>query len=428
MKPLNILYLHSHDTGRYIQPYGHPVATPHLQALAEEGVLFRRAYCVNPTCSPSRAALLTGQYAHSCGMFGLVNLGFEMPDYRKHLVQVLRRAGYHTTLSGIQHEAKESETVGYHQFLGRGDDSHTRAVDFLADAPEEPFFLAVGLFETHRSFPELNEDDRPDYTMPPASFPDTQETRQDFCRFQKSATIMDRKMGTVLDALDANGLAENTLVICTTDHGIAFPRMKCNLTEGGLGVMLIMRGPEGFRGGRVIDAMVSHLDIVPTICELAGLEPEHELQGTSLMPLIRGDTEHLHDRLYGEVNFHATYEPMRCVRSNRWTYIRRFYRDALPSCDPGETRELWLEGGWDDCALPDEMLYDRLLDPGEMHNLAADPTYEPLLDSLRRDLHEWMETTHDPLLRGPLSPPDGHSLRELPVCRSDAKLPQTPDP
>ena len=97
----NILYIHSHDTGRYIQPYGHAVPTPHMQRLAQEGVLFRQNYCAGPTCSPSRAALLTGQSPHSSGMIGLAHRGFSLHDYRQHIVHTLRAAGYRSTLIGV---------------------------------------------------------------------------------------------------------------------------------------------------------------------------------------------------------------------------------------------------------------------------------------------------------------------------------------
>ena len=92
----NILYIHGHDTGRYVQPYGHAVATPNIQKLAEEGVLFRKAFCAAPTCSPSRSALLTGQAPHNAGMVGLVNRGYDLSDHSQHIVTTLRHAGYHT--------------------------------------------------------------------------------------------------------------------------------------------------------------------------------------------------------------------------------------------------------------------------------------------------------------------------------------------
>ncbi len=85
-QPPNILYIHSHDTGRYVQPYGHQVPTPNIQLLADQGVLFREAFCAAPTCSGSRASLLTGQYCHNNGMLGLAHRGWELNDYRQHLV------------------------------------------------------------------------------------------------------------------------------------------------------------------------------------------------------------------------------------------------------------------------------------------------------------------------------------------------------
>src|SRR4051794_36763661 len=113
----NILYLHSHDTGRYIQPYGYDVPTPNLQKLASEGILFRQAYDAAPTCSPSRASLLTGHCPHNNGMLGLAHRGFALNDYRQHLAHTLRPYGYQSTLIGIQHIAMDPRTIGYDQVL-----------------------------------------------------------------------------------------------------------------------------------------------------------------------------------------------------------------------------------------------------------------------------------------------------------------------
>ena len=104
--------------------------------------------------------------------------------------------------------------------------------------------------------------------------------------FKASARSLDQGIGAVLNGLHELGLTERTLIICTTDHGLAFPSAKATLFDRGIGVMLLMRGPGGFTGGKVFDAMVSHLDIYPTICEIAGIEPPDLLQGTSLLPLV----------------------------------------------------------------------------------------------------------------------------------------------
>lgn len=264
----NILYIHSHDTGRYISPYGHAVPTPNLQSLAEAGVLFRRAYCAAPTCSPSRAALLTGQSPHSAGMLGLANRGFQLGDFRQHIIHTLKTAGYTSALAGIQHlnpawRANAASEVGYdHVLTDKHAEAHTAAVDFLRSQPPSPFWLTVGFFETHREFPLENDVD-PAYVLPPTPLPDTPDGRQDMANFIAMAQILDDKIGQVLRALDESGLRDNTLVIYTTDHGLAFPGMKCNLTDHGIGVSLIMQGASLFAGGCVSDAMISHIDIFP---------------------------------------------------------------------------------------------------------------------------------------------------------------------
>jgi len=422
----NILYIHSHDTGRYVQPYGYAIPTPGIQRLAEEGVLFRQAFCAGPTCSPSRAALLTGMCPHSAGMIGLAHRGFHLRDFSRHIVHTLKRAGYTTVLAGVQHVAKSAGDIGYDTVMPRGAGARPAeqaAAEFLRSRPAQPFFLDVGFIETHRlsppqdgyfTSPGPSGDAR--YVRPPAPLPDTPETRRDMADFIAAAGILDRKMSVVLGALGEAGLAGNTLVICTTDHGIAFPQMKCNLTDHGLGVMLIMRGPGGFDGGKVCDAMVSHIDVFPTVCALADIEAPPWLQGRSLLPLVRGEVQRINDEIFGEVTYHAAYEPMRAVRTERWKYIRRFdgrRRRVMPNTDDGLSRKLWLRHGWRDMPIAEEYLFDLMFDPNEAHNLAGDPTYGDVLMDMRARLERWMVRTDDPLLRGPVPAPAGARVNDV---------------
>ena len=221
---------------------------------------------------------------------------------------------------------------------------------------------------------------------------------------------MDEGVGVVLKALEAAGLAGNTLVISTTDHGIPFPAMKCNLTDHGMGVSLILRGPGGFSGGKVNDAMVSHLDLFPTICELANIEKPGRLQGASLMPLIRGERREIHEEIFAEVNYHAAYEPKRAVRTHRWKYIRHFdgrVHPNLPNCDDGFSKTYWLENGWRERTVDAEQLFDLVFDPNETRNAVSDPQARPALAEMRERLDRWMRATNDPLLRGPIPAPKG---------------------
>lgn len=421
MNKPNILYIHSHDTGRFIQPYGHAVPTPNLQQLAEDGVMFRQCFCTNPTCSPSRASLLCGDYPHQNGMMGLAHRGFALNDYKKHLLHTLRKEGYQSVLAGIQHIAHETETqepweiIGYDRYLGHYSEAHDRAVEFLDSKPEAPFFLSIGAFETHREFPAEDRrlaDDR--YCMPPPLIPDSPQTRRDMSRYLISAQSLDEKTGRILDALKRNGLEKNTLVICTTDHGLAFPNMKCRLTDSGTGVMLLMRGPGGFEGGKVIDAMISHLDVFPTICDLLEIDHPEWLEGRSVLPLVRGEQSELHEELFGEVNFHAAAEPMRSVRTTRWKYIRRYDNrntPVSPNCDDGETKRFLCDAAdWRQSTVDEEALYDLLLDPQEKVNRIADPALSDTLKMLLSKLEKWMERTSDPLRAGSIEPPAGARL------------------
>lgn len=416
----NILYLHSHDTGRYIQPYGYPVDTPHLQQFAEQGVMFRQAFCVNPTCSASRACLLTGCYPHQNGMEGLAHRGWSLKDYHQHILHRLKDVGYHAALAGIQHIAHGEDpwkTIGYDETLGEDNKALAKDVrPFLQRDHDKPFFLSVGWFQTHRVFPPLDQSRyNPHYVRPPAPIPDTPQTRVDMARYLESARQLDEEMGSVLQALDETGLAENTLVIITTDHGVAYPDMKCNLTDHGTGVMLMMRGPGGFADGKVIDAMVSHMDVYPTICELLDLPKPDWLEGQSLLPLLREQTADLHEELFGEVNYHAAYEPMRSVRTKRWKYIRRFdgrEKRVLPNCDDAESKDLWLDHGWADLPIASEQLYDLVMDPHERCNLVGTQRHAGILAEMRDRLNRFMESKDDPIRHGPLPAPQGARVND----------------
>ena len=411
----NILYLHSHDTGRCVQPYGHQVPTPNIQRLADQGLLFRQAFAAAPVCSGSRAALLTGEWSHMNGMLGLAHRGHRLVNYDHHLVHTLRAAGYWSALVGEQHVASDPAELGYDHVVEI--DSHRAnavapATAALLDAaPDRPFFLSVGFFETHREYFEPTSVRDALYSLPPPNLPDTPETRRDMAAFKASARSLDQGVGAVLEALDETGRADDTLVILTTDHGLAFPGAKATLTDRGLGVLLILRGAGGFHGGRVSDALVSQLDLFPTICELAGLDRPPWLQGRSLLPLLRREADEVNDAVFGEITFHAAYDPQRALRTKRFKYIRRFDdrhdRPVLPNVDDSPSKDLLVEHGWAERPIPHEQLYDLLFDPNEAANLAGDPEYAGVLADLRERLRRWMAETRDPLLDGPIAPLPG---------------------
>jgi N-sulfoglucosamine sulfohydrolase len=433
MRP-NVLYLHSHDTGRYVQPYGYPVPTPNIQHLADQGVLFRQAFSAAPVCSGSRAALLTGQCTHATGMLGLAHRGYRLSHPERHIVNVLRAAGYWTGLVGEQHVSADPADLGYDEVVDldstRVSEVAPAATSLIARRAQEdaPFFLSIGFFETHREFFEPSSIRDVLYSRPPENVPDNARTRRDMASFRASARALDQGVGTVLNALEENGLADNTLVFMTTDHGLAFPDAKCTMYDRGIGVMLLMRGPGGFERGRVFDALVSQLDLYPTICDVVGLEHPPWLEGTSLLPLVRGDVAEIHDEIFAEVTYHAAYEPQRAVRTGRYKYMRRYNEDhpgrVLANLDDSLTKEVLLAAGWADVDPPWEALFDLWLDPSEGLNRIDDPALAGVLADLRRRLQDWMVRTEDPLLDGPVPPAEGTVLNS--VDQVSAADPTTP--
>jgi len=423
---VNFLYLHTHDSGRFLDPANSPVPLRGVERLAAAGVVFRNAFCAAPTCSPSRSALLTGTWPHENGMIGLAHRGFRLKSYSRHLARVFGAAGYETVLCGVQHEAPDRAEIGYERHLdgpldyftnpdlvpGEWDRSNAGLVaDFLAEPHDRPFFLSFGLLETHRPF--ADPDARcPDWMhhAPPPGIPDTASTRRDMEGFVAALRGADQVIGRVLQALEQNALWEETVVLLTTDHGPPFPGMKCGLRDSGTGVSLLLRVPGVADDGTVIQSLVSHLDIYPTVCDLLGVPVPAGTRGRSLIPLLRGETSEVRHEVFAESSYHAVYEPMRSVRTERHKLIRRPADDmrAFPAnVDDSPSKELMGEAGYFGADHPHEELYDLLLDPLEQTNLLSHARDSSVYRELSDLLDAWMEETRDPVREGRMPMPAG---------------------
>ena len=423
----NILLLHCHDLGRFLSAYGiDSVQSPALDSLAREGVVFERAFATAPQCSPARSSLFTGDYPQQTGVLGLTHdpHGWDMIDPSRHVATQLRGAGYATELVGIHHESRTlpddevAERLGFDRVEtgGYAPEVARRAADAVRRRADgnRPFYLQVGFIEPHRlqsdrdeaggvGFlgPHIQPDQERGVTVPPY-LEDTASSRAEIAELQGAVRTVDAAVGEVLQALENAGVADRTLVVFTTDHGIAMPRAKCSLYEAGLEVALIVRVPwRRDLAGRRVSAMVSHLSVVPTLLDAAG-DAESDRTAPNLIA-VSDDLEPGQSEVFGQMTYHNYYDPKRSVRDERHKLIVN-YSNAPLAMDPTQSwahRSLPL--GLDRGNMPNNLereLYDLDTDPLELTNLAADPAHADVLDRLQTDLHSWMRRVDDPLLRG----------------------------
>jgi len=415
---LNILHIICHDLGQHLHCYGRPdVSSPNLDRLAAQGVRFTRCFTASPPCSPARGCIMTGRYAHTIGQVGLAHRGFALPEEEQTLVDYFNAAGYLTANIGVQHERadplKNRYQVDDHE-SGHCEVVARKAVAFLGDRARDqvaPFYLNVGFHEVHLPFtrPEYVPDD-PALVCVPPWLPDNRGVREELARFNGAIRFMDAAVGDILDALDRTALSRNTLVMFTTDHGMAFPRAKGTLYDPGIGTALMMRMPAGEgRTGVAATELVSSIDIAPTLLAAAGIQPSRQIQGISFLRLLTGEVGGFRDCVFSEKNYHDSYDPIRAVRTDRYKYIRNFEcrRKIVLASDikrsPGSA-EMW---PWANEPRPMEELYDLEADPYEMENLADRPALARVWDELSRRLNGWMVETADPLLEGPVPAPPG---------------------
>jgi N-sulfoglucosamine sulfohydrolase len=419
----NVLLITSHDTGRHLGCYGvAEVSSPRIDALAAGGVRMGHCFATVPICCPSRASMMTGRYPQSHGLMDLCFPPFdwEMHEEERHLSHLLREAGYHTRLFGIQHEVSTGRLprLGF-DVLPEGPRAPCDAVagqvaEFLdaQRASDRPFYAQVGFFETHSPFTwgGAEPDESRGLYIPPYVRP-SEAIRGMARELQGSIRKMDAAVGAIVDALDAAGLAGNTILVYTTDHGIEFPRAKWTLYDPGIGIAMVVRWPAGgVTGGRVCERLQSNVDFLPTVLELAGLPVPGNVEGRSFAGALAGRGE---PPLRSEVfALYAKRCQGRCVRTRDFKLIRNFDIDRYHRRPVDFT-------DYDDYGVtPNLELYDLRADPDEFNNLAADPAHEEVRRELGGRLFGWLEEVRDPILSGPLrSPFYERSLRDL---RADA--------
>lgn len=407
--PPSVVIIHGHDLGRHMGPYGRGAPTPHVDAFARTALRFDRAFAPAPQCSPSRACLISGKMPSKSGMMGLAHLDWSLHHPQEALPHRLHQLGYQTLLAGEQHEASDGATLGYRTTVAeewpqRADRVAPAFDEALGDLdPGRPFFASVGFFEAHRPFdqPGYQDDDPGDVTVPPY-LPDTPEVRAELAAFHGRVRAFDEGVGAVLDSLEKRGVGDSTIVIVTTDHGIAFPRAKGTLFDPGLEIGLLVRWPAVTAAGARSDAMVLNMDLFPTLLSAAGGTPAADVDGIDLRPLLAGAVDGVRDRFVAQLHWHDAYVPMRALRTDTHKLILDFSdRDtAYFPADVEDSPSGRAARAAGDLGRPgDVALYDLTDDPHERRDLSDHPEGRAVAAELREELLAWMRDTNDPVLQ-----------------------------
>ena len=431
MRP-NILFAIADDWSHpHAGVYGDRVIkTPTFDQVAREGVLFTHAFCAAPTCTASRGAALTGQAIHrldeGANLWSTLSKRFAVyPD-------LLEEAGYFVGYTGKGWGPGSEEVGGWDRNpAGPHFESFER---FLRERPPDaPFCFWYGSHRPHRPYEEgagLKSGMKLEDVAVPPYLPDTPEVRSDILDYYCAAQRYDSQVGGVMSALDASGLAENTMVVVTSDNGWPFPRGKCEMYDAGTRMPLAVRWPGKVEQGRTTDEFVGFTDFAPTFLEAAGLKPPAEMTGRSLLELLLGNETSGRDRVFLERERHTDCRPgkqsypIRAVRTKEFLYVRNLRPHLWPAGDPeleadvrqfadidwSPTKEMLLRGRDDEkispffesaCGKrPAEELYDLAKDPWQITNVADRPEYAGAKKDVRATLDAWMEETADPRAHG----------------------------
>lgn len=398
----NIVWIMMEDWGYQLSCYGEKgIHTPHIDQFASEGIRFANSFSTSPVCSPSRSAMITGFHQN---YIGANQHRTQPPGFKKEplpygimpITHLLEEAGYFTCFMANR---KTDFNFTLDRPVYQGEDWSEREEG-------QPFFAQLTFPGTHRIW--HRDPQRPidigDVELPPY-YPQTDFAKRDWANGLESAQLVDRQIGEVLDRLEKEGLAENTLVFIIGDNGRCMPRGKQFLYEGGIQVPIIVRWPEKIKPGQVRKDLVTTIDISKTILDVAGVTPPHPLQG---MNLLDGKTKKRKYIFAARDKMDDTHDAMRAIRSGEFKLIHNLMPERA-YCQFNEYKErsypvlallnvMNLKGELSPeqarfmaATKPEFELYDLRNDPYELVNLAGNPEYKTTEDELLRELNNWRD-------------------------------------
>ncbi len=476
----NVILFVTDDQSTTIGCYGDRVAvTPNMDALARDGVLFRNAFATTASCSASRSVIMSGLHNHKNGQYGHQHHFHKFESYRNvvslSLPRVMAQHGYRTAQIGKYHVAPE-KVFHYETYL-KGNSRNAvqmaeQCREFITAKSDKPFFLYFATSDPHRGGgkdrnsksklkPDLfgnrpNKQNRqgikevfydPGKVPVPSFLSDTTETREELAQYYQSCSRIDQGLGKLVEILKQAGVYDKTLIIFTSDHGMAFAGAKTTVYEPGLRVPFIVRNPYVKKRGVETKALISHVDITPSILDFASaLDPKtsgpknwrpashyfakektakgakqdnhhgrnqfKKYHGRSWLPILANPKQEHHRDIFASHTFHEIqmYYPMRVVRDHKYKLI---WNIAHPLDYPFAS-DLWAASSWQaqyqkgmnakygqktvaQYIRRDKFeLFDMTNDPNETKNLANDPDYAEVLKRYKEKLKKLQEQLEDP--------------------------------
>ena len=408
----NFVFINADDlTYRELGCYGGQAKTPNIDKLATEGLRFTRCFQAAPMCSPTRHNIYTGLYPVKSGAYP--NHTFAKKG-TKSVCHYLGDLGYRVALSGKTHIGP-TEVFPF-EYSGKKNPD-MKAIDKLISeckAADKPFCLFACSNEPHTPW---NKGDASQYPPGKIKLPpyhvDTPETRDGFSRYLAEISYYDNQVGQILALLDKHGVADNTMVIVSTEQGNSMPFAKWTLYDSGLQTALIVRWPGKIKPRSVTNAMAEYVDILPTFMEAAGELPAPVLEGKSLVPVFRGDTDTHKNYVYGIQTSRGTINcpehfGIRSVRSERYKLIVNLTPEVkfTNACTNSPEFRSWVaKAKSGDTGAAEKVrryhhrapveLYDLAKDPFEWNNLADNPARADTIRRLRQKLDAWMKQQGD---------------------------------
>jgi len=435
----NIILFVNDDLGSELGCYGNAAArTPNIDRLAAEGVRFDHAFCTTASCSASRSVILTGLHNHANGQYGHAHAEHHFVAFEKYppLPVMLARAGYRTALVGKLHVAPE-EHFKFGQVLKASSRNAVQMAeacrDLITAKDEKPFFLYFCPSDPHRGGGTVKVGDipsdsfgnvpkghpgvkevaySPDEVIVPPFLPDTPACRAELTQYYQSVSRVDQGLGRLREILQEAGIEKETLIVFTSDNGIAFPGAKTTLYEPGMRLPMIVYAPGVDNRAHRCDALVSHVDLAPTLLDYAGVKPPAALHGRSWLRALGEEKPAGWDEVQASHTFHeiTMYYPMRVIRGRKYKFIWNLAHEL----EYPFASDLFAAVTWQDALRrgkdstygkrpiaaflhrPEYELYDLATDPDEAHNLADSEQHKQVVTEMLDKLQAFQKRTGDP--------------------------------